>query len=123
MISRSHTFPPTRRLSGKLAFSAVFDAKVKEARGPLVIYAIPNNLPHARLGISVSRRVGTAVKRNRIKRLLREAFRLAQRDLPAGYDFVIVVRPHESAILADYQRILLSLAVKLHQAWQKRAGA
>jgi ribonuclease P protein component len=122
MTFRRHTFPAARRLSGKLAFAAVFDAKVKDARGPLVMYALPNHLSHPRLGISVSRRVGSAVKRNRIKRLLREAFRLMQDDLPVGYDFVIVVRPHDSAILAVYQRILMSLAVKLHQAWQKRTG-
>jgi ribonuclease P protein component len=127
MTPRSHTFPATRRLSGKLAFSAVFDAKVKESRGPLVVYARPNDLPHPRLGISISRRVGMAVKRNRIKRLLREAFRLMQHDLPVGYDLVIVVRPHETtqgkasgAMLADYRRILMHLAIKLHQSWQKR---
>src|ERR1700761_7837922 len=119
MPSFPNTFPRPHRLSGKLAFSAVFDEKVKESRGPLAIYARPNDLPHPRLGISISRRVGTAVKRNRIKRLLREAFRLMQHDIPVGYDFVIVVRPHETALLADYQRILVSLAIKLHQTWQK----
>jgi ribonuclease P protein component len=85
-----------------------------------VIYAKPNDLSHCRLGISISRKVGTAPKRNRIKRLLREAFRLLQHDVPAGYDLVIVVRPHDTAILADYQRMLSSLTVKLHATWSKR---
>jgi ribonuclease P protein component len=64
--------------------------------------------------------VGTAVKRNRIKRRLRECFRLMQHDFPAGYDFVIVVRPHEPMILAEYQRLLSALLVKLHQNWRDR---
>ena len=110
-----YTYPRTRRLSGKLAFASVFERKVKETRGPLVVFACPNELKYPRLGISISRRVGTAPKRNRIKRLLREAFRLMQHDLPVGYDFVIVVRPHETQMLADYQRLLSGLFVKLHR--------
>jgi ribonuclease P protein component len=117
-----HTFPPTHRLGGRINFAQVFDARVKESRGPLTIYALPNDLTHPRLGISISRRVGNAVKRNRIKRLLRESFRLMQHDLPRGYDFVVVVRPHETLILAEYQKILLALALKLHAAWQKKSS-
>lgn len=66
------------------------------------------------MGIQTGRRVGSAVRRNRIKRLLREAFRLMQHDFPRGYDLVIVVRPHEPLILAEYQRILSALMVKVH---------
>jgi ribonuclease P protein component len=117
---RRHTYPKSHRLGGRLQFAAVFDAKVRESRGPLTAYALPNELGHARLGISIGRRVGTAPRRNRIKRLLRESFRLMQHDLPRGYDLVIVVRPHEPLMLADYQRLMSSLAVKLHGAWQRR---
>jgi ribonuclease P protein component len=110
-----HTFPRSHRLGGRYEFSAVFDYKTRESRGPLTLYARPNDHGHCRLGISISRKVGTAVRRNRIKRLLRESFRLMQHDLPVGYDLVIVVRPHEPLILADYQRLLSALALKLHQ--------
>jgi ribonuclease P protein component len=96
MPPQSYSFPRSRRLAGKLAFSRVFDAKVRESRGPLMVYAHPNDLPHPRLGISIGRKVGSAPKRNRIKRLLRESFRLMQHDLPRGYDFVVVVRPQET---------------------------
>ncbi|HEV2296138.1 MAG TPA: ribonuclease P protein component [Tepidisphaeraceae bacterium] len=121
--TRRHTYPKSHRLGGRLQFAAVFDAKVRESRGPLTAYALPNNLAHPRLGISIGRRVGTAPKRNRIKRLLRESFRLMQHDLPCGYDFVIVVRPHAPLMLAEYQRLMSALAVKLHLAWQRREQA
>jgi ribonuclease P protein component len=98
----------------------VFEAKTRQSRGPLTIYGLPNGLPHPRLGISISRKVGTAPVRNRIKRLLRESFRLLQHDLPAGHDWVVVVRPHEPAILADYQRLMSGILVNLHQTWRKR---
>jgi ribonuclease P protein component len=120
MTAKRHTFPKSRRLGGQLEFSSVFDAKVRECRGPLNVYALPNDLGHPRLGISISRRVGTAPKRNRIKRLLRESFRLMQHDLPRGYDFVVVVRPHETLMLADYQKLLSAMFVKLHRVWRAR---
>jgi ribonuclease P protein component len=105
------------RLQHSLEFQAVYAGKVRESRGPLTVFAIPNDLGHPRLGLSVGRKVGTAPKRNRIKRLLREAFRLMQHDLPRGYDLVINVRPHDVALLADYQRMLSAAVVKLHAKW------
>src|SRR5690606_8970974 len=99
-----------------------FDAKVRHSRGPLTAYAIPTDRPSPRLGLSVSRRVGTAPRRNRIKRLLREAFRLMRHDFPRAYDIVIVVRPHEPLMLAEYQRLLTALMVKLHQNWTRKDG-
>jgi ribonuclease P protein component len=120
---RDYSFPRTHRLGGQAAFAAVFAAKIRDSRGPLTLYARPNDLPHPRLGISIGRKVGSAVQRNRIKRLLREAFRLMRYDLPRGYDLVVVVRPHPPALLADYQRLLLNLSLKVHQIWQRRAAA
>jgi ribonuclease P protein component len=116
-----HTFPKSHRLRNRNDFTAVYEAKVRESRGPLVVYARPNGLPHPRLGLSTSRKVGTAPRRNRIRRLLREAFRHLQHDLPAGYDLLVVVRPHEPLSLAEYQKLLTAVVVKLHATWQKRA--
>lgn len=107
-------------MRGRLEFAAVFDARVRQSRGPLTAYALPSDRPSPRIGFSVARRVGTAPRRNRIKRLLREAFRLMQHDFPRPYDLVIVVRPHEPLLLADYQRMLSALMLKLHQEWQRR---
>jgi ribonuclease P protein component len=120
MPTRSNAFPASRRLSGSLRFAAVFDAKVKNSAGPLVTYSLPNDLKKCRLGLSVSRRLGTAVRRNRIKRMIREAFRLHPFELSRGYDFVIVVRPHEPASLAEYQKWLAGVSLRSDETWQKR---
>jgi ribonuclease P protein component len=119
-MTRTHAFPASRRLSGTLRFAAVFDAKVKKSAGPLVAYSLPNDLPQCRLGLSVSRRLGTAVRRNRIKRLVREAFRLHTFELSRGYDLVIVVRPHEPTKWAEYQKWMASLILRSDEAWRKR---
>jgi len=115
----SFSFSRSHRLSGKLLFAAVYDAKVKTSRGPLVMYSMPNDLGHLRMGISISRRVGTAPRRNRIKRLLREAFRLHPVGLPRGYDLVIVVRPHEPLALTEYQKLFAQLLEKSELAWRR----
>ena len=72
----------------------------------------PNGLDRTRLGLAVPRAVGKAARRNRIKRLLREGFRLSQHDLPAGLDMVVVVRPHAPLMLGEYKRLLSELAAK-----------
>ena len=97
-------FTKHMRLSQRREFEAVFAAKISRYARPLVVYGLPNRLGHNRLGLSVSRQVGNAVKRNRIKRLLRESFRLSQHDLPSGYDLVVVVKPHDTMVLIEYQQ-------------------
>jgi ribonuclease P protein component len=61
--------------------------------GPmLVLFFRPNDLCFARLGVSVGRKHGNAVRRNRIKRVFRESFRLSRDLLPQGYDYVLIPR-------------------------------
>lgn len=108
------------RLSGRRAFASVFAGKVRKTVGPLTVHSLPNDRSHPRLGLTVSRSVGTAVKRNQIKRLLREAFRLMQHDWPWGYDVVVVVRPHATLTLAEYQKAFFTAMRSVHQRWSER---
>jgi len=96
-------FPKTRRLSGNIAFARVFGAKCSASNRHLVVYVRENGLPYARIGLSVGRRLGGAVQRNRLKRLIREAFRLEAAVLPAGFDLVCIPRPDSGATLDDYR--------------------
>jgi ribonuclease P protein component len=85
-------FPQHFRLKTPAQFKAVYDGKRSAGDGVLVVYALRNTLPHPRVGLSVSRKVGNAVVRNRWKRLLREAFRLHRHELPSGLDFILIPR-------------------------------
>ena len=104
---QSLTFPAAMRLRLDRDFKRVYAGRHRVDVGFLTIYALRNALAHTRLGVSLPRKVGTAVRRNRIKRLLREGFRLWQKQLPTSLDVVIVVRPHEPKQLREYQETLL----------------
>lgn len=103
-------FRRIERLRRPADFQQVYAARRSVAAGPLVAYALANGRPHNRLGLSVSKKVGNAVVRNRVKRLLREAFRRTKSDAPAGYDVVIVARsadlPPLSQLLDDLPRVI-----------------
>jgi ribonuclease P protein component len=83
---------------GRLSRSAEFERVYRHGRSvanrQLVLYTFPNaSTARPRLGLSVSRKVGGAVQRNKVKRLLREAFAQAEGELIAGQDVVVVARP------------------------------
>ncbi len=105
-----YAFPKESRLRASGDFERVYRHRRSVSDERLILYARPNELAHSRFGTSVSRKVGDAVRRNRWKRLLREAYRLARHELPAGLDFVAIPRTIEPASLDDLRQSLLKLA-------------
>lgn len=86
-------FRPHERITDPAVFRKAFERKKSVSDGSLIVYGVENGLDYPRLGISASkRRVRKATDRNRVKRLIREAFRLSKADLPAGIDLVVVPR-------------------------------
>ncbi|MEO0474935.1 MAG: ribonuclease P protein component [Planctomycetota bacterium] len=108
------------RLSGDKQFQAVFNNKLRKSSGPLAVLALPNDLEHHRFGMTVSRRVGNAVKRHKIKRMLREAFRLNHASWPGCYDLVVIVYPHDVLTLEEYAEHLSKAVEQLHAVAEKR---
>src|SRR4051794_11288787 len=108
-----HGRPQRRRLSRSAEFERVYRQGRSKGNRYLVLYAFPRDEDPPRdqapardddegprLGLSVSRRVGGAVDRSRVKRVLREAFWAEAERLPAGSDYVVVARP-EAGPLAE----------------------
>jgi ribonuclease P protein component len=94
------------RLKKQADYRAVYDRRRSVSDDWLIVYARENDLPHPRLGLSVSRKVGNAVRRNRVRRLLREAFRLTRPELPPGLDLVVIPRRTDGATLEQYKASL-----------------
>jgi ribonuclease P protein component len=83
---------PLRSIRKRRDFELVFKEGISFRSQYLVLYARPNELNINRLGLSVSKKIGKAVIRNRIRRLLKEAVKKLFRDSTVSYDVVIVAR-------------------------------
>ena len=100
------TFRPHEHLRRPADFQRTFDRRRSSADGKLIVYVCENGLPHSRLGLSVSRKNGGAVHRNRMRRLYREAFRLTRHEMPAGLDLVLVPRRPDEPTLEELKKAL-----------------
>ncbi len=117
---RSRRFGQRFRLRHAREFDAVYAAKGRIERFPLIVQTMPSATGDARLGLAIGRRFGPAVRRNRMKRLLRESFRLARERFPAAYDVVIGCRPHRELPFARYGELLEEAIAAAHLLWTKR---
>jgi len=118
------TLPRSRRIARSGDFRRVYAMRASAADDHLVVYACANGLPFSRMGVSVGRKHGGSVRRNALKRRLREAFRLSRHRLPEGYDFILIPRGGPLAAPADLQAALVHLARRAaDRAGRKEAAA
>jgi len=85
------SFAKSKRLVSNGQFKEVLARGLRVSDGLLTLYMAKNDCGHSRLGVSVGKSCGGAVVRNRIKRLLREAFRQSQDRIPAGFDYLVMI--------------------------------
>jgi ribonuclease P protein component len=102
-------FRPHEHLRKPQEFQVVYDRRRSAADGTLIVYARENGFDYSRLGLSVSKKFGGAVQRNRIRRLMREAYRLTKEQFPVGYDLVLIPRPQEEFTLDAFSKALKKL--------------
>ena len=93
----------TRSLKQNHLFRRLYQRGKSSAGRSVVVYCRKNGLPYNRLGLTAGTKVGNAVTRNRIRRRIREAYRLSEYRYRKGYDIVVVARSR--AAEADYREI------------------
>lgn len=117
------TFRPHEHLRRPSDFRRVYERRRSVADDWLIVYGRGNGLPFLRLGLSVSRKVGQATYRNRLRRLYREAFRLTRAEMPVGLDLVLIPRRKDEPTLEVLKSCLVKLVRQLARKLEKEEAA
>jgi len=103
-VPRKRRLSHAQRLHAPRDFERVYAGKQAVHASEVVVFYSPNGMQRARLGVSVSTKHGNAVRRNRIKRVFRAAYRQCQSILPQGFDYVLIprkgVKEYSTALVA-----------------------
>lgn len=103
----------TYRVTKRSDIRRLFERGVRLGDRRLMLCVLPNGFSRARLMVAVSGKHGSAVRRNRVKRICREAFRLNRQDLPIGYDYVLLPRAGAELTMEGVQKSLRSLSARI----------
>ena len=118
-------FPRVHRISRSGDFSRIYREGSRARGGLMTVVVLPNGTPHTRLGLSVGKRCWRkAVKRNRVRRVFREAFRTALPELPPGLDVVVIAsEPEVAPTLEGASQELVRMAAKALRRYRERTEA
>ena len=109
-----HRFPRSCRLTARKQFLGVYGRGRRIGSRSLTLFGLPNSLESCRLGITVTRKVGSAARRNRIKRMLREVFRRRRDELEPEMDLVVNAHPGmDERSLAEVEQEFMTTFLKL----------
>ena len=106
---KQFSFPKSKRLVKNKQFKDVLANKTCASDELLMVYSVKNDCGLARLGVSIGKSCGDAVTRNRLKRLIREAFRLNQHQLPSGVDYMVMISPQWLKVEQDGKKAVKEL--------------